>query len=80
MNISTVTGKTPAVYLKVTQVELIDLINEEQRFSMLILGGNTDGESSGPLINHLTQKERQSAVSRLILCRVISYDEIDLLT
>ena len=77
------TGKTPEVYLREgdPKVELIDLINEEKRFSMLILGGNTDGESSGPLINYLTTKG--AAVCRIPITIVpgnLSDDEIDLLT
>lgn len=77
------TGKTPEVYLREgdPKVELIDLINEEKRFSMLILGGNTEGESSGPLINYLTTKG--AAVCRIPITIVpgnLSDDEIDLLT
>ena len=48
---------------------------------MLILGGNTEGDSSGPLINYLTTKG--AAVCRIPITIVpgnLSDDEIDLLT
>lgn len=78
------TDEYPAVYLREgdPKVELINLINEEgQHFSMLILGGNTEGDSSGPLINYLTTKG--AAVCRIPITIVpgnLSDDEIDLLT
>ena len=77
------TGSTPSVYLREgdPKVELINLINEETDISMLILGGNTDGESSGPLINYLTTKG--AAVCRIPITIVpgnLSDEDIDLLT
>ncbi len=81
--INELTGKMPAVYLREgdPKVELINLIDEENSFSMLILGGNTNGESSGPLINYLTTKG--AAVCRIPITIVpgnLSDEDIDLLT
>ena len=81
--INELTGKMPEVYLREgdPKVELINLIDEENSFSMLILGGNTKGESSGPLINYLTTKG--AAVCRIPITIVpgnLSDEDIDLLT
>jgi nucleotide-binding universal stress UspA family protein len=77
------TGIQPAMYLREgdPKTELINLIDEEDDISMLILGGNTDGESSGPLINYLTTKG--AAVCRVPITIVpgnLSDADIDELT
>lgn len=77
------TGKTPEAYLREgdPKVELINLINDVNDFSMLILGGCTQGESSGPLINYLTTKG--AAFCRIPITIVpghLSDEDIDLLT
>ena len=53
-----ITGKMPAVHLREgdSKTEIIDLINEEDGISMLILGANTAGDNPGPLVSHLTTK------------------------
>ena len=81
--INELTGKMPEIYLREgdPKVELINLINEVNTFSMLILGGNTGGESSGPLINYLTTKG--ASVCRIPITIVpgnLSDEDIDLLT
>lgn len=81
--INELTGKMPEIYLREgdPKVELINLIDEVNDFSMLILGGNTDGESSGPLINYLTTKG--ASVCRIPITIVpgnLSDEDIDLLT
>ena len=52
------TGKNPMVYLREgdPRVEVINLINEDEQISILILGANTKGDSTGPLISYLTTK------------------------
>lgn len=77
------TGIQPAMYLREgdPKVELINLINEENEISMLILGANTNGENSGPLINYLTTKG--AAICRVPITIVpgnLSDSDIDDLT
>ena len=77
------TGKTPAVYLREgdPKVELINLINEAEEITMLILGASTDGENSGPLINYMTTKG--ASICRVPITIVpgnLSDDDIDHIT
>ena len=81
--INELTGKMPQIYLREGEpkVELINLIDEVNEFSMLILGGNTDGESSGPLINYLTTKGASVChIPITIVPGNLSDEDIDLLT
>ena len=52
------TGEAPVVYLREGEpgVELINVINEHEEISILILGANTQADSTGPLISYLTTK------------------------
>jgi nucleotide-binding universal stress UspA family protein len=77
------TGKYPSVHLREgdPNIELINLINEDKDISMLILGGNTEGESSGPLVTYLTTKG--AAMCRVPIAIVpgnLSDEDIDFLT
>ena len=77
------TGNLPAVYLREgdPKAELINLINEEQEISMLILGANTNAENTGPLINYLTNKgAAECRVPITIVPGNLSDEAIDLLT
>ena len=81
--VNELTGTMPTVYLREgdPKVELIELINEEDEISMLILGANTNGENTGPLINYLTNKG--AAVCRVPITIVpgnLSDENIDHLT
>ena len=81
--VNELTGKTPAVYLREgdPKVELINLINEAEEITMLILGASTDGENSGPLINYMTTKG--ASICRVPITIVpgnLSDDDIDHIT
>ena len=77
------TGHTPVVYLREgdARTELIELINEEKEISILILGADTSGDSTGPLITYLTTKgAAQCRVPITIVPGNLSDEELDLLT
>lgn len=77
------TGNTPVVYLREgdPKTELIDLINDESEISILILGADTSGDSTGPLITYLTTKgAAQCRVPITIVPGNLSDEELDLLT
>ena len=77
------TGENPIVYLREgnTTVEVVNLINEEEEISILILGSNTQGDTSGPLINYLTTKgAAECPVPITIVPGNLSDEDIDHLT
>ncbi|MCG8624514.1 MAG: universal stress protein [Proteobacteria bacterium] len=51
-----ITGKRPIIHLREgdPEVEVIKLIDEVPEISVLVLGANTSGENTGPLIGFLT--------------------------
>ena len=76
------TGEYPVLYLREgdPNVELINLINEEKELSVLVLGGNTQGESAGPLITYLTTKGASACrIPVMIVPGHLSDEEIELL-
>ncbi|MCE2516764.1 MAG: universal stress protein [Alphaproteobacteria bacterium] len=81
--VNELTGTQAMVYLREGEPksELINLINEEDDISMLILGANTNGENSGPLINYLTNKgAAECRVPITIVPGNLSDEDIDHLT
>ena len=81
--VNELTGTQAMVYLREGEpkTELINLINEEMEISMLILGANTNGENSGPLINYLTNKgAAECRVPITIVPGHLSAEAIDHLT
>ena len=59
------TGEIPVLFFREgdTSDELLALIDEEPSISLLVLGANTESETSGPLISFLTSRGAS-------LCRV----------
>ncbi|XDZ66147.1 universal stress protein [Alphaproteobacteria bacterium LSUCC0684] len=77
------TGEFPMVYLREgdPKSELINLINEEEDISILILGADTKADSTGPLITYLTTKgASQCRVPITIVPGNLSDEDIDQLT
>ncbi len=50
------TGKAPLMHIREgkTVEEVINLLNEEQDISLLVLGADTKSDSAGPVVSHLT--------------------------
>ncbi|NDA07792.1 MAG: universal stress protein [Alphaproteobacteria bacterium] len=77
------TGEYPMIYLREgdPKSELISLINEEEDISILILGADTNSESTGPLITYMTTKgASQCRVPITIVPGNLSDENIDRLT
>ena len=77
------TGEPPVVYLREGDpgAEVINVINEHDDISILILGADTKGENAGPLISHLTNRGAADCkVPITIVPGNLSDEEIDALT
>lgn len=81
--IAPIAGAMPVVYIREgrRRDELLALINEEPRISILVLAAGTGAEGPGPLVSYLTGKP----VARLripitIVPGGLSIDQVDLLS
>lgn len=77
------TGKMPVVHIRdgLPGEELIDLIEEDQGISVLVLASAADGKGPGPLIQSLTGKKFASLhVPLTIVPGSLTDSEIDALT
>ena len=52
------TGKMPLLYIREGEIaeQLIELIDEEEEISLLVLGASTGTDGPGPLVSYLVQK------------------------
>ena len=81
--VNELTGETPMVYLREGEpgAEVLNVIDEHKDISILILGANTKGDSTGPLINYLTNKGAADChVPVTIVPGNLSDEDIDRLT
>ena len=81
--VNELTGETPMVYLREGEpgTEVINVINEHEDISILILGANTKGDSTGPLVSYLTNKgAAECQVPVTIVPGNLSEKDIDRLT
>jgi nucleotide-binding universal stress UspA family protein len=77
------TGKTPVLYIREGNVrdELLSVIEEEKRITLLILGAATGTEGPGPLISFLVQKKAGGLrVPITIVPGNLTEEEIDAIT
>jgi nucleotide-binding universal stress UspA family protein len=72
-------GTTPVVYIregKLTEA-LMQLIEEENHFSILVVGASTGGEGPGSLINYLMKRVGKLPIPVTIVPGGLSDEEID---